>query len=210
MAFINKMLNNCERKVIGILMRNPLEVYSVNQLAKETNLAYPYVYDSIKRLENEALLSVKKIGKSNLCRIRFDNPEMLAIVSMINTQNFLYMHSKINNLTKQLKEALNDELYVMLLFGSHAKAKATKKSDIDLFFIIKDKKNIELFRKKINSVVSKLSYNIEFEVSTMEWFYEMLGDKTTVGREIFKSNIVLHNAEAYFYLVRKYDQRKGY
>lgn len=204
------MLNNCEIKILGVLMRKPLEFYSVNQLAKETKLAYPYVYDSVKKLEKRELLSVKKISKSNLCQIKFNNPEELALASIENIQQFLSNCPRINNLTKQLKEALSDELYIMLLFGSYAKGKATKESDIDLFFIIKDKNDLEKFRKKVSFLISKLSYKIEFEVSTLEWFYEMLGDKTTVGREIFKTNIILHNAEAYFYLVRKYDQRKGY
>lgn len=191
-------------------MRRPREFYSVNQLAGEIKLAYPYVYESVKGLERKRLVSVKKAGRSNLCQIRFDNPEELAAASMENRQQFLAKHLQINNLTKQLKETLWGELYIMLLFGSYAKGKATKKSDIDLFFIIKGKRNLEEFKRKVNSVIDKLNYKVEFEVSTMEWFYEMLGDKTTVGREIFKTNVVLHNAEGYFYLVRSHDQRKGY
>ena len=204
------MLNNCEIKILGKLMRQPLELYSINQLAKEINLAYPYVYESTNKLERKQLISIKKIGKSNLCQLKFDNPDELAFASMENTKRFLSLHPSINNLTHQLKENLANELYILLLFGSFAKGKATKNSDIDLFFIIKNKKNLEPFRKKVNSIIDKLSYKIEFEVSTIDWFYEMLGDKTTVGREIFKTNLVLHNPEAYFHLVKRYDQRKGY
>jgi len=204
------MLNNCELKILGILMRSPLEFYSINQLAKTINLAYPYVYESVLKLERENLISVRKIAKSNLCQIKFDKPEELAIASHEDTKHFLLKHLQINNLTKQLKEALADELYIMLLFGSHAKGKAAKRSDIDFFFVIKNKNNLEKFKKKIYTVIHKLNYKVEFEVSTMNWFYEMLGDKTTVGREIFKTNLVLHNPESYFYLVRKHVQRKGY
>lgn len=204
------MLNNCETKILGILIKSPLESYSINQLAKEVKLAYPYVYNSIRKLEKKRLLLIKKAGKSNLCRIGFDEPEGLITAAVENKQEFLARHPQIENLTGQIEEALWDELYIMLLFGSYAKGKATKKSDVDLFFIIKDKTNLESFRKKIRLILDKLAYKVEFEVSTMEWFYEMLGDKITVGREIFKTSIVLHNAEAYFYLVKEYDQRKGY
>jgi len=191
-------------------MRTPLEMFSINQLAKKINLAYPYVYESINKLNKKRLVSVKKIGKNNLCQLKFDNPIDLALASMENTKNFLSKHLQINNLAQQLKENLTQELYILLLFGSQAKGKATKNSDIDLFFIIKDKNKIDKFRKKVNSVMAKLNYNTEFEVSTMNWFYDMLSDKTTVGREIFKTNLVLHNPEAYFWLVREHDQRKGY
>ncbi len=202
------MLNNAELKALGFLLAKPEELFSINDLAKKINLAYPYVYDSINNLEKNGLVTVKKIGKSNLCQIRFEHPEELALAAMEKSKEFLDRHLSIRNLTVQLKEALADELYILLLFGSYAKGTATKTSDIDLFFIIQDEKNIESFRKKVQNILGKLNYPVEFEVSTMKWFYEMLGDKTTVGREIFKTNIILHNAEGYLYLVKKYDQRQ--
>lgn len=202
------MFNNAELKALGLLLAKPEEFFSINDLAKKINLAYPYVYDSINNLERNGLVTVKRIGKSNLCQIHFEHPEELALAAMEKSKEFLDRHLSIRNLTVQLKEALADELYILLLFGSYAKSMATKTSDIDLFFIIRDEKNIEPFRKKVKNALSKLDYPVEFEVSTMEWFYEMLGNKTTVGREIFKANLILHNAESYLYLVKKYDQRQ--
>ncbi len=202
------MLNNCELKILGLLLKKPEEFYSINNLAKKINLAYPYVYDSVINLEKKELLSIKRIGKSNLCQVRFDYPEELAIAALEGSKEFLNKHISIRNLTFQLKEVLADELYILLLFGSYAKGTANKSSDIDLFFIIQDKQNIEAFRKKVQNVLSRLAYPVEFEVSTLNWFYEMLSNKPMVGREIFKTSIILHNAESYLHLIRKYDQRQ--
>ncbi len=202
------MLNNCELKILGLLLRKPEEFYSINDLAKKIKLAYPYVYESVKNLEKREFLQVKRIGKSNLCQVRFDHPKELTVAAMESSRVFLHQHISINNLTRQLEETLADELYIMLLFGSYAKGTSTKKSDIDLFFIIPDQHNIEPFRKKVKAVLSKLNYPVEFEVSTMNWFYEMLGDRNTVGREIFKANTILHNAESYLQLIQRYDQRQ--
>lgn len=204
------MLNNCKLKLLEILMKTPFEAYSINYLAKRINLAYPHVYESIMRLEKAGIIIIEKKGKSNLCKIRFNNPEVLAAAALINLERFLKNHPNIKNLTNQLKEALSDELYILLLFGSYAKGTAKKTSDIDLFFIIKDKNKIEQFKNKIISVISKLNYKVEFEVSTIDWFCKMLNDKTTVGREVFKNNRVLHDAESYFQLVKEYDKRYGY
>ncbi len=204
------MLNNCELKILGLLLRTPTEFFSINNLDVNIKLAYPYVYNSVSKLEKKRLLTVKKIGKSNLCQVQFDNPSELALAAMESSRQFLTSHHSINNIITQLKAELSDELYILLLFGSYAKGTATLKSDIDLFFIINDENNIELFRKKVKVVLNKLHYPVEFDLSTMEWFYEMLNDKTTVGREIFKTNFILHNAEAYLYLIRKYDQRQRY
>lgn len=202
------MLNNCELKILGLLLRAPEEFYSINDMAKKIKLAYPYVYDSVKNLEKKELLMVKKIGKSNLCQVRFEHPEELAIAALEMRKEFLAHNLSISNLAHQLHGALADELYILLLFGSQAKGTASKTSDIDCFFIIQDQHHIEPFRKKVSAVLSKLDYPVEFEISTMKWFYEMLGDKNTVGREIFKASIILHNAESYLHLVQTYDQRQ--
>ena len=202
------MLNNCELKILGLLLRKPEEFYSINDLAKKINLAYPYVYDSVKNLEKKELLKVKRIGKSNLCQVQFKCLEYLAIAALEMREEFLAHNLSIGNLTHQLHDALTDELYILLLFGRYAQRTASKTSDIDLFFIIQDQHNIESFRKKVKAVLNKLDYPVEFEISTMSWFYAMLGDKNTVGREIFKANIILHNAESYLHLVQKYDQRQ--
>ncbi len=202
------MLNNCELKILGLLLKKPEEFYSINDMATKIKLAYPYVYDSVKNLEKKELLTIKKIGKSNLCQVRFNNLEELAVAAMEMRKEFLAHNLSISNLTHQLHGALADELYILLLFGSHAKGTATKTSDIDLFFIIQDQHHIEPFRKKVKAVLSKLDYPVEFEISTMDWFYEMLGDKNTVGREIFKASIILHNGESYLHLLRKYDKQQ--
>ncbi len=204
------MLTSCETKILGQLIQKPLEAQSINQSAQKIKLAYPHVYHSVQELEKKKLLTITTAGKSSLCRVRFDHPEQLAIASIETSRVFLSKHFHINNLFTQLKEELSAELYIALIFGSYAKDKATKKSDIDLFFIIQEESKLEAFKNKVKSVLNKLNYNVEFEVSTMDWFYEMLGEKNTVGREIFEASIVLHNAEAYFYLVRKHVQRKGY
>ena len=204
------MLTSCEIKILEQLIQKPLEAQSINQLAQKIKLAYPHVYHSVQELEKRELLDITTTGRSSLCRVRFDHPELLAIASMETSQGFLSKYLHINNLFHQLTEELSAELYIALIFGSYAKGKATKKSDIDLFFIVQEKSKIEAFKNKINSVLNKLNYKVDFEVSTLDWFYEMLGEKNTVGREIFESSIILHNAEAYFYVVRKYVQRKGY
>jgi len=202
------MFNNCELKILGLLLKKPEEFYSINDMATKIKLAYPYVYNSVKNLEKKELLTVKKIGKSNLCQVRFEHPEELAIAALEMRKEFLAHTLPISNLTHQLQDALVDELYILLLFGSYAKGTATKTSDIDLFFIIQDQQNIEPFRKKVKAVLGKLDYPVEFEISTMNWFYAMLGDKNTVGREIFKANLILHNAESYLHLVKRYDKQQ--
>ncbi len=204
------MLTSCETKLLGQLIRKPLEAQSINQLAQNIKRAYPHVYNSVQGLEKKGLLTITTVGRSSLCRIRFDYPEQLTLVSIETSQEFLSKHLHLNNLFHQLKEELSAELYIAVIFGSYAKGKATKKSDIDLFFIVQEESKLEVFKNKVNSVLNKLNYNVDFEVSTMDWFYEMLGEKNTVGREIFEASIILHNAEAYFYLVRKHVQRKGY
>lgn len=202
--------NNAEQKILGTLLRTPLEYYSIRQLALNLRLAYPSAHKSVKKLSQRQLINIKKKGNSILCGISFAHPEELAIAALAESQLFVRKYPALHNLTGQLKQRLADELYIMILFGGYAKEKAHTSSDIDLLFMVSDKQKIKSFSQKVISVLNALNYNVDFEVVTVDWFYQMLGDKTTVGREIFKTSVILHNSEAYLYLIQKYDQQQGY
>ncbi len=49
---------------------------------------------------------------------------------------------------------------------------------------------------------------IDTEVVTTAWLVQMFNEKNSVGREILNNYLVLHGAEQYYILVRKYDQQK--
>lgn len=206
------MLNNTEIKIIGWMLRTPLNSFTIYKLAKQLKVKYSYAHRCVTSLQKRRIIKINKVGNTNQCKINFATAgtDNLAIASIWDKKTFLKENVNVRLIEDLLKEKLGNFLYIALVFGSHASKRTKKGSDIDLFFIIDDEKKIELFQKNVESVLSSLSYKIHIIVSTIEWFYKMMGENGTVGREVLKSSIVLCNPEAYYGLVKKYDQERGY
>jgi len=207
------MLNKTEQDITALLLRTPYEAYTVYGIAKRLNRYVSQVQKAVKRLEKIRILSVKKLGaKTSSCMLNFStaDADMLAYACLYAKRSFLEKNLKIKVISSEIEKKARGELYIMLVFGSYAKGNAAKSSDIDLCFIVQDERSVETFKSKIKSVVSRFSYRIHIHVFAAEWFYAMLKEKDSVGREILKASVVLHGADTYYNLVKKYDQEAGY
>ncbi len=204
------MSKNCEQKIMEVLLPRPFEAYSVRKISRLIEVDYSLVYKSVKKLIEKKLIKVKKIGKSLSCQINLSaNPHILAISSLIHSQKLL---NKVNFgfIIDEIIEKLSDSIYIMALFGSYAKGIATRKSDVDLLFVVQNESDIGKIKRRIQSIVSETNIGIEFEVIIAEWLIKMFGEKNTIGREVLNSSIILHGADQYYAMVNDYDKKTGY
>ena len=204
------MLTRCEQKIMEIVLPQPFSVYSVKMISKLINSSYALTYDSVKTLLKKDIIKAEKVGNSLNCRLNLSaNPQILAISSLLFSQKFLDKAS-FAFIVDEIKDKLSDFIYMMILFGSYAKKTATRKSDIDLLFVVQNKLDIEKLKKRISSVLSLTNKKAEFEVVTSEWLIKMFEEKNTVGREVLNSSIILHGAEQYYTMVNSYDKKRGH
>ena len=90
---------------------------------------------------------------------------------------------------------------IVLVFGSYAKNKETKTSDIDLCIICDNEEKKKEFWNKLNL----LSLNLEIQEFTTKEFISMLEKRqNNVGHEIIKNNIILYGTENYYNLISKW------
>lgn len=93
----------------------------------------------------------------------------------------------IEEIKEMLKELLKDKpVYQVILFGSYAKQKATKKSDIDLLIDTKSELRGFALLKLIYQIEEKLQKNIDgFEK------YEIIED-SLIDKEIKETGVVVY------------------
>jgi len=204
------MSKNCEQKIMEVLLPKPFEVYSVRKISRIINVDYSLVYKSAKELIEKKLVKAKKIGKTLSCQLNLSaDPQLLALSSLIYSKKLL-KKAEFGFVIDEIKARLADSIYIMILFGSYAKGTATKKSDVDLLFVVQNEEDIDKMKKRIQSIVSETNIKIEFEVITADWLIKMLGEKHTVGREVLEGSIILHGAEQYYTMVNDYDKKRGH
>ena len=204
------MLTLCEQKVMEVVLPQPYKTHSVRHISQLIGSSYSLTWDSTASLIKKGLVKAEKLGRTLTCNVNLSaNPKQLAISSLIHSQKFLDRVS-FGFIIDEIMGKLNDLICIMILFGSHAKGTATKKSDIDLLFVVQNKEDIEKTRKKIKSVLSSTNIKIEFDVIQTEWLVKMFEEKNTVGREVLEASIILHGAEQYYTLVNHYDKTRGH
>ncbi len=93
----------------------------------------------------------------------------------------------IDEIKEKLKEILKEQpVYKVILFGSYAKNKATKSSDIDLIIDTKSKLKGFAFLKLIYQIQEQLKKEIDgFEI------YEIIND-SLLDKEIKKTGVIVY------------------
>lgn len=208
-----KNYEDTENRILGNLLRTPLESKSMHQIAVDTKLSYVTVHKLIPNLLKRKLIKQQRKGKSNLVSIDFENAttEKLSSAALSEKNRLIRKYPKLALLTKEIEEALAEELYILLLFGSYAKEKPKKESDIDLLFIIQYRKDIEKYKERIDKALRLyLTIKKDFKIVSTEDFMDMLNQRYTVGREAFQQGIVLFGTEHYYAMVKAHVRKKGY
>ncbi|HLC96252.1 MAG TPA: hypothetical protein VJH97_02935 [Candidatus Nanoarchaeia archaeon] len=224
-----KAYKDTENKIVGNLLRQPLISKSVHQIALDTKLMYVTVHKIIPLLLGRRLIKLEKKGNTNLISVDFENAKIGDLSSAILSEKDTLMkkYPPVAILTKDIEDALSGKLYILLLFGSYAKEiprqslvslsnskefdkKEKKDSDVDLLFIVSNRKDIEFYKEKINKALRLSTLKNDFNIVTTDDFVDMLNQKYTVGREAFEQGIVLFGTEPYYAMVRGHATKRGY
>ncbi len=167
---------------------------TIHKLSQKTGIRYANVYNIVKNLQNEDLISLEKIGRAYNCNIN-KKPDPLIFEAefhrrkkLLENGDFQVLHRRLNSLRFS---------FIAIVFGSQAKGTATKNSDIDLMVI--GEKDRE---KEIGRMISMLLLNIQFIFLTYEEFLSMERSKEfSVVSEAIKRNIILIGIEDYYRLM---------
>jgi predicted nucleotidyltransferase len=205
-----KNYQDTENKILGNLLRTPLESKSLNQIAIDTRLSYVTIHKLAPMLIKKRLIKIEEKGKAHLTSIDFEQAclEKLSSAILYEKSNFLKKYPQLILLSKEIEEALAGKFYTLILFGSYAKEKPKKDSDIDLLFIV-PRRN-DKYKEKINKALELISGKRHIVIVSIQDFVDMLNEKNTVGRAAFQHGIVLFGAEHYYSMVKKYVREKGY
>ncbi len=192
------VINNTREKILELMLSNHKKEHNINEISKETGLNYRLTYEEIIKMEQEGLIKTENKGKSRYSRLDIESdPQLFAFIESRRAEKV--MKKKQFKVIMQELKKLKTKLYVLILFGSHAKRTANRRSDIDLLFVAEDADN---FERDVQRVTKILSYPLHINVIDQDMWNEMVKEKDNVVTETIKNHIVLHGAESYIELIR--------
>lgn len=168
--------------------------FTMLHLSKRINIPYATLYRTIKK--HEDLFITKKVGSSTTIQLRWSELTVayLTIASTKKRETFLKT-VVIKHIAEQSKD-------ITLLFGSYAKNKQKKDSDIDILVVGRKPsyRNLELlFKKEINPMVF-----------TKEEAELMLNEEENVATQARKEHVILTGAHEFWSIVRKAHEARDY
>ncbi|HLC80542.1 MAG TPA: nucleotidyltransferase domain-containing protein [Candidatus Nanoarchaeia archaeon] len=185
-----------ELKIIKHFIENK-KPSTIRDVAKKIKADYKITHIATQRLVQKNILEVQTVGKSSLCRL----DEKYYGIEIYETENQrrldILKNKSLGQLYKEIMSKVKTSSFILLLFGSYAKRKQTKSSDIDMLCVSNEKD----FESRISDIISLLPLKIHALVFREEEFIRMKDSKKpNVVHEIMGSNIILYGTEAYYRL----------
>lgn len=185
-------------KIVRFLSKNVGTTFTINEIATSIDEYYSFVHRIIGKLIKEEIVLKAKAGKSYLCSLNLGNEKTMTLIQLSEIES----RDEFYNKNKELKLILEDfvesagNAITVGLFGSYAKGKATKESDIDILIVAERKFNAD---KTAKEIYAKYGKEINAIVMSPEEFKKQR-DKAII-KEIISNHYVLHGAENFVKLV---------
>lgn len=185
-------MDNERLNILKLLIENQVKAFSIRQIAIQRKVNYKSAYIGLKDLAKEGVVALEKHGNTTLCKFnqKFNDSvfevEYERRKELLKNKNFLVLYNRLAKINGQ---------FILLLFGSYARGRQTKSSDIDLLLISDNPKPVEM-------QIDLLPLNIHMTHASYESFESMLKSKEfTVVSEAIKYNVLLFGIEDYYRLI---------
>lgn len=193
-----KDLNN----ILAYMSRDLTKGHYANKIAKDLKLNQKTVSNYLHKLEKQHFLKSRTEGKNKLFFLSTYDRNMainfIMDIEVSKAMAFLKAHPLMMDTFRKLNEALPYHL----IFGSYAKGREKKGSDLDIFTVG------SFNNKKIEEIEELCSIEIQIHPSKEKVFIRSLQRKDILINEILKDHIIMSGFEfftknfmAYYYRI---------
>lgn len=198
------MITTKQLRIFGVFARQPFAEHTLKEikvLSKErSNNALSI---AMKQFKKEDLLLEKKVGKSSLYRLNFDNELVYYYLALANNNRINKLTKKAVKLIKQSVSKLT-KFYSIVIFGSYAMQEQKKGSDIDIAVFIEEEKLRKNIERAIRSAEQKSVLPIDGHVISKDEFLKMLKvDYENLGKQIARKHLAVHNIQIFYDLLHE-------
>ncbi len=176
------------------------ESFTVRQIADAIGKDYKISHVMTMRLAEQHYIIAEKKPPVTYCKLNLKgNSSLLAYIEGVRAGRFFAKNRDLEILINDILSKFDSPFFSLIIFGSYVKETASKKSDLDVLFIIPDR----TLEKEVSSAVGSIEHisPIGFHdvVLTSGEFADLLKQKTAnVAWEAVDNRIVPYGAEALF------------
>lgn len=193
-------MEKLELMIMRLFSTNPHQRYSIRSISKAIGKQYAPVHIAVQRLIKKGALKKQRIGHTDYCSIDLDgDSSIFCFAEALRAKQFISKNKDIGLIIEEVLEKLKAQFYVLVLFGSYAKGKQTKNSDIDLLLIADNNSRAEELERTLAGI-SRLSI-VPMHIISMNYqdFIDMAKTKeTNAVNQAIGNHIILSGYEEYY------------
>jgi len=174
--------------------------FTVRQISDAINKDYKISHVMTMRLAKQNYIIAEKKPPVTYCKLNMKGTSsLLAYIEAIRASRFFAKNHDLQILVDALLSKVPSPFFTVILFGSYVRGTASRKSDLDVLFIIPE----NTMEKKLASAVGSIEHispiGIHETTLTSQEFADLLKQKTAnIAWEAVDNRIVPYGAEAFF------------
>ncbi|MFH1053641.1 MAG: nucleotidyltransferase domain-containing protein [Candidatus Woesearchaeota archaeon] len=160
---------------------------------------------ALEEFRKQNLVITKKVGDVNSYSLNLKNNLVYSYLNLIDESD-----AKSKRIPRKVLDTAQDKVskytpfFVILIFGSYAKGKATEKSDLDVAIIVESDKTKKEITPYLETIRRREIAKMDYHIFTSEEFLEMLkSDQENVGKQIYRENIKYYGSIYYYQLIKR-------
>ena len=200
------MLTKEQLNILSVFKKDIFASLTFKQVKQESRQkSNNIVQIALKEFQKQGIVKTKKTGDVTTYCLNLNNNLAFSYLNIAN-EDEIGIIGMPKNILDDIKNRIfkYTEFFILILFGSHAKEKATQKSDLDVAVIVESEQTKKEITPYLETIKRREVIAIDYHIFTRTEFLDMLkADVENVGKQIFKSGIVYYGYISYCNLVRE-------
>ena len=198
------MLTKQQLTIFGVFKKALFASLTFKQIKEESKQkSNNIVQIALKQFKDQDLVKTKATGDVTTYSLNLNNNITLSYLNIINEleiQKRKFPKEILSEVQRRISK--QTDFFILIVFGSYAKNKATEKSDLDIAVIVESEQTKKEIIPLLETVKRREIKPIDYHVFTRNEFLEMLKvDYENVGKQIYKSSIIYHGFIEYCNLI---------
>jgi len=200
------MLTKEQMNILGVFHSNIFAELTFKQIKEQSKQkSNNIVQIALKEFQKQDLIKPKTMGDVTAYSLNLDTNLAISYLNLINQGEISKRKFPKEVLSEIQKRVFKQtEFFILIVFGSYAKGKATEKSDLDIAVIVETEKTKNEITPFLETIKRREIKPIDYHIFTRSEFLEMLkADVENVGKQIYKNNLIYYGYIEYCNLIRR-------
>ncbi len=198
------MLTKKQIQILTIFHEKLFSELTFKQIKKESKQkSNNLIQLSIQEFLKQELLKTKKTGNVTTYKLNLKNNLTFSYLELINQIKIKKLKLP-NEIMSEIQRRIQKEtiFFILGIFGSYAKQKQTKKSDIDIMIIVDSEEKRKKITPLIETIKRRELLKIDYHIILTREYKEMLSEEyENLAKQIQKNYLITYGYKNYIKLI---------